>query len=426
MAQTIPITIPYGSNKLTVEIPVKNYQATALPAEPLCTVADAAAAIEQALQAPYGTSRLSQLVKEGCKIAIIISDYTRPTPSDVILGPVLSELAANGIKEEDITIVVACGLHEPSSENSLKTMLGEAILSRYKVVNHNADDLENLVFVGTTSTGIPVTINRLVAEADVRISVGSIDPHRFAGWSGGAKNVLPGVAARETVNAHHILLRNPATRMGVTAGNPFREQLEEAAALARLDFIINVVLSRGREIAHVVAGDAVEAHRAGVEYAQQRIAVQVARQADVVIASPGGAPRDREFWQTEGKGLGPISTVVKDGGIVIMAAQCLGGIGNEEFAHYLRTMDVVEMEQALIKGPFSMALAKAYEFAKLAQRVQVWLITEGLTAVAFTKIPVKVFSSLEQAVEQALEQNPAASILAVPNAAGVVLKIAVS
>ncbi|WP_312422350.1 nickel-dependent lactate racemase [Anaerospora hongkongensis] len=423
MAQLIPLTIPYGGTTLTVEIPEENYQATALPAQPLCAVADEAAAVRQALQSPIGTTHLSQMVRPGHKIAILVSDYTRPTPSGVILEPVLSELVENGVETEDITIVVACGLHEPSSAANLKLMLGEAVLGKYKVINHNADSLEDLVFVGTTSMGIPVKINRLAAEADVRISVGSIDPHRFAGWSGGAKNVLPGIAARETVNSHHILLRDPATGMGITDGNPFREQLEEAARLAKLDFIINVILARGREIAHVVAGDAVKAHRAGVEYAQQRMEVEVSRQADILIASPGGAPRDREFWQTEGKGLGPVSTMVKDGGIVIIAAQCLGGIGNDEFAQYLSTMDVAEMEAALVNGPFSMALAKAYEFAKLAQRVQVWLVTEGLDAAAFTKIAVKVFPSLEEAVKLALEQKPAAAVLAVPNAAGVILKL---
>jgi len=339
------------------------------------------------------------------------------------LGPVLEELHNAGIISENVTIVIACGLHAPSPVTSLTVMLGQDILDRYRVVMHNADDAENLLSVGVTSTGIPVKINRVVVEADVRLSIGSIDPHRFAGWSGGAKNILPGVAGRETINAHHTLLLDPATRLGVTTGNPFREQLEEAAGLAHLDFIINVVLTPKKKIAYVAAGHYVAAHRAGVQFVHQKIKATVAGKADIVIASPGGAPRDGEFWQTEGKCIGPASPAVKDGGTFIVVAQCSKGIGNEEFARYLRTMDAKEMEQALTRGPFSMALAKAYKFAQLAKRVNLVLITEGIDHAAFGKISMAFSTSLENTLQKLLQRNPGASVIAVPDAAGIILNV---
>lgn len=424
MGDSVEIRIPYGTGVMKASIPAVNYQETAVPVEPLQPLEDEVGEIKRALLHPFGSKTLSQLVKAGDKVTIIVSDYTRPTPTGRILGPVLAELHDRGVPAEHITIVIACGLHEPSPLSSLTAMLGQDVLNRYKVTNHNADDSENLVLVGQTSQGIPVRINKIVKEADIRISIGSIDPHRFAGWSGGAKNILPGVAARETVNAHHILLQNSAVGLGRTEGNPFREQLEEAARLAKLDFIINVVLTATKKIAYIVAGDVVAAHRAGVEFAHRRMQVNVKQQADVVIASPGGSPRDGEFWQTEGKCLGPVADVVKDGGIVIAVAQCLKGVGNDEFAQYLSSMDYSEMKEALETGPFSMALAKAYKFAKLAEKATVYLVTEGLAATAFAKIPVVISTTLEETIRRVLEGNQDASVLVVPDASGVVMNVA--
>lgn len=422
MAEAIEVSIPYGTGALSVTVPRTSFLGTALAAKPLIPAADEASAVQRALEQPVGAKLLRDTLKTTDTVAVIVSDYTRPTPSGIILGPVLAELARIGISKENISIVVACGLHEPSPPESLVRMLGQDIIDNYKVVNHNADDLENLVPVGTTNGGIPVKINRLVAEADFRLAIGAIDPHRFAGWSGGAKNLLPGVAARETVNAHHVLLTHTSSRLGTTGENPFRVQLEEAARLARLDYIVNVVLSADKRIAYAVAGDAVEAHRAGVSYAEARIRAEVAVKADVVIASPGGAPRDSEFWQTEGKCLGTVSEVIRDGGTLIVAAQCSKGVGNPEFAEYL-TMTVAGIEEAFAKRPFSMALAKAYKFAVLAQRVNVYLVSEGIGAVDLPNFPVKFFLTLQDALQHALEDYPQAKVLAIPDAAGVVLKL---
>lgn len=416
MSETVSISLPYGDGAVKAEVPAANFRGTVKPPGNIIAAASATDEVARALAAPIGAPPIGKQVKAGDKVAIIVSDHTRPTPSGTILGPVLAELHAAGVARGDIAIVVACGLHAPPPAASLRQMLGERIAAEYRVVNHSADDAD-LVGLGTTSGGIPVIINRLVATADFRIAVGGVDPHWMAGWSGGAKNVLPGVAGRETVNAHHILLRDAASRLGAADDNPFRLQLEEAARLARLDFIVNVVLTPAKKIACAVAGDAVAAHRAGVAFARERMLAPVSAMADVVLASPGGAPRDGDLWQTHGKCLTVVSGVVRDGGTVIVAAQCPKGAGDDEFAGWLR-QDAAALEAALA-GPFSMALAKAYNLATLADRAELFFVSEGLTAAALPKLAVRFFPSLPAAVAAALANRPDAAVLAVPDAAKV-------
>jgi nickel-dependent lactate racemase len=421
MNDIVSISLPYGAGSLTAEVPKANYRGTVKPPGEIIVAESEVGEVERALASPVGVPRIGTQAKAGDKVAIIVSDYTRPTPSGTILGPVLAELQAAGIAKTDVTIIVACGLHAPSSPASLRQMLGEGILNEYRVVNHLADDVANQVYVGTTSGGIPVKINRLVVEADFRIAIGGIDPHHLAGWSGGAKNLLPGVAARETINAHHILLRDARTRLGAADDNPFRLQLEEAARLAKLDFIVNVVLTPAKKIAYAVAGDVVAAHRAGVAFARERLLVPVPSKVDVVLTSPGGAPRDGELWQTHGKCLTRVGGIVSDGGTIIVAAECSKGVGDEEFADWLR-LDAGAMEEAL-NGPFSMALAKAYHLAKEAERVDIFFVSAGLVGDDLPKLPVRFFSSLSAAIAAALAKNTDASVVSVPDAAGVLASL---
>jgi nickel-dependent lactate racemase len=422
LSQVTKLAIPYSQEQQTVEIATAHSVTLAIPPEPIVAAADAIAAVQEALANPIGSPPLSQLVRAGQKVAIVVSDFTRPTPSGLILGPVLAELHSAGIIKQNIIIVIACGLHVPSPLKNQEIMLGKQILAEYQVVNHLADD-ESMKYVGTTSGGIPVKINKIVAEADLIISIGAVDPHHWAGFSGGGKNLLPGVSSRETVNAHHILLMDPHTGVGQLAGNKFRQQLEEAARLAKFNFIINVVLSPDKKIAFVAAGDVVEAHRACTDYSASKLQVTIAEQADIVIASPGGFPRDSTFWQTDGKCVSPIAPVVKDGGIAIIVSRCDKGFGDDEFANLLGTKNFSELETALKQGPFSTALAKAYNFARLAQRVQIYLVTEGISSELLPHIPLKSFTSLASAVAAALAQQPDATLLVVPDSASIVLKL---
>lgn len=422
MNQIIKIAIPYSQECKAVELPADHSVIVATPPEPIVAAPDALAVIRAALDHPVGSLPIRELVQAGQKIAIVVSDFTRPTPSGFILGPILEDLHSHGITKQDITIVIACGLHVPSPQKNQEIMFGKQILAEYTVVNHLADEAL-MTDVGTTSGGIPVKINKIVAEADFIISIGAVDPHHWAGFSGGGKNLLPGVSSRETVNAHHILLMDPHTGVGRLAGNKFREQLEEAARLAKFNFIINVVMSQDKKIAFAAAGDVVQAHRACTDYAASKLQVSVAQPADIVIASPGGFPRDSTFWQTDGKCVSPIAPVVKDGGIAIIVSCCDKGFGDDEFAHLLRTKTFEELEADLKNGPFSTALAKAYNFARLARRVQIYLVTEGIQSQELAHISIKTFRSLDNAVSESLIEKPAGSILIVPDSASIVLKL---
>ncbi|HWR31194.1 MAG TPA: nickel-dependent lactate racemase [Negativicutes bacterium] len=421
MAEKTRIAIPYARGHQTTDFPTENLVGAAVPSGQILSVDDEIAEIKRALSHPINSPSLGKLAKPGNKVAIVVSDFTRPTPSGLILGPVIEELQGAGVHSEGITIVIACGLHVPTSPSQIEAILGTENIKKYKVVNHRADDESSLTYVGRTSSGIPVKVNKIVAEADLTVSIGAIDPHHWAGFSGGAKNLLPGVSSRETVNAHHLLLLDPDTAVGKLDGNKFRAQLEEAARIANFNFIINVVLSADKKIAFAVAGDVVAAHRKGAAYIAEKLRVKLDGQVDMVIASPGGFPRDSDLWQTDGKCLSRIAPVVKDGGTVIVVSQCGQGFGDEEFARLLTTRSGAELGEALRKGPFSTALAKAYNLAKLADRTTFYLVTEGIPAGALARIPVNIVASLEEAVREALIRTPQAKTLIVPDAAGVLL-----
>lgn len=423
MPETARLAIPYGTGLQSADFPAGNLVGVTAPPEPIIPVDDEIAEIRRALRNPVSSLPLGRLAQPGYKVSVVVSDFTRPTPSGRILGPVLEELQAAGVVAEDITIVIACGLHVPSSPAHLRTMLGEYILKKYRVINHLADDEASLVYLGKTSDGIPVKINKAVAEADLTVSIGAIDPHHWAGFSGGAKNLLPGVASRETVNAHHVLLMDPDTGVGRLDGNRFRDQLEEAARIANFNFIVNVVLTPDKKIAHAVTGDVVAAHRQGADFIKERIRVPVYGKVDLVIASPGGSPRDSDLWQTDGKCLTRIAPVIKDGGTVIVVSECRQGFGDEEFAKLLGARSSEELGAALARGPFSTALAKAYNLAGLAGRTNFYLVTAGIKAEQLPRIPISVFPTLEAAVQQALAAAPQAKTLVVPDAAGVLLEL---
>ena len=219
------------------------------------------AAVRQALASPIGTPRLRDLVRPGEKIAIVTSDITRPMPTWVVMPPLLEELYSAGVRPEDITLVFALGSHRPHTEAEQRHLAGEQAFAQITCVD---SDVTDCVHVGVTARGTPVDIDRRVAEADRRICLGNIEYHYFAGYSGGAKAIMPGVSTRAAIQSNHSRMVEADARAGKLAGNPVREDLEEAAAMVGVDFILNVVLDAHKEIIRAVAGDVTAAHRAGI------------------------------------------------------------------------------------------------------------------------------------------------------------------
>jgi len=328
------IELPCGESSLTVRIPVRNIICV-LNRQEAPGLANESEAITQALRSPIASPPLRDLVRPGDKVVVIATDNTRPCPDDRILPPLLAELESK-VPRENITIIVALGLHPPLNKDELTRKLGKDIVASYNVVNHDVNDT---VYIGATSRGTPVDINRRVIEADFRISTGFIEPHFFAGFSGGRKSIAPGVfSVRSAYHNHgYRMIEHPKTRAGILKGNPLHEDLVEQAQMARLNFIVNVLLNKNREITHVVAGHPFKAHEKGCEIEREIAGVKVPRRADITITTNSGAPLDLDLYQTC-KGIDTAAQITRDGGIIIVASLCHAGIGPQAFLELHRSV----------------------------------------------------------------------------------------
>ena len=321
------IELPYGSSFLKARIPTKNITFV-LSTKYIKGLENEREAITNSLRAPIGSPALRNCVNKNDKVVVLATDNTRPCPDDRILPPILAELEEK-LPRENITIIVACGLHPPLDKQELVKKLGRDIVENYNVMNH---DVNQCVYIGTTSRGTPVDINTRVVEADFRISIGFIEPHWFAGFSGGRKSIAPGVFSVRAAYKNHsyIMLDHPRSISGIIKGNIVHEDLVEQARMAKLNFIVNVILNKNKEITHVVAGDPIKAHERGCEIESDIAQVKVAHKVDITITTNNGAPLDLDLYQTC-KGMNTASKITRDGGIVIIASACSTGVGPESF-----------------------------------------------------------------------------------------------
>ena len=228
------------------------------------------------------------------------------------------------------------------------------------------------------------------------ISVSGLDPHQSAGWSGSAKNFLPGISGRKTVMKHHSMSSRPDVQIGVLEGNPFREDLEQAAALKGLDFALTVILTNKKQISQAFAGHWIKSHRTGVRAASEMISYQLPRKADIVLAALGGAPRAGNLWQTEGKGLTRVPVAVRDGGVIIMVAECTEGIGHPELAEALLGGSVEDILERFRDAEFTVFGNKAFRIASILQKSDIYMATKGLTAKDLGQLPIKLFPTAQR------------------------------
>lgn len=306
------VELPYGRGSVEIRVP-RDAEVMDIPNyEP---VKDLMSSIEEALKNPIGSEKLEKLVKKGDKVAVIIDDYTRKTPIKELLKCVIKRLEK---KTRHITIVVALGLHRKMTEEEIREKTGE--IEGYPVVMHDAG-AEDLAPVGKMFTGTILKINRVVAEADFVISLGSIEPHPYAGFSGGAKSILPGVAGKEAIVSSHLLNVYPGCVVGRLKDNPMQQEIENAGRLANLRFIVNTVLGPTGKVCGVVCGDPVEAFHQGVAMCEKYFTVEYTEKADIVVATPGGYPRDSSLYLSL-RGLKTAELMVKEKGVIILVAKC--------------------------------------------------------------------------------------------------------
>ena len=284
--------------------------------------------VRKAMAKPIGSPILSEIVKGNKKIVIIASDHTRPVPSKVIIPPMLEEIRS-AEPNADITILIATGCHRETTREELVHKFGEDIVNREKIAIHYCTDSENMVKIGTLPSGGELLINRIAAEADLLLAEGFIEPHFFAGFSGGRKSVLPGVAARESVLANHCseFIAHEKSRTGVLEGNPIHADMLWAAKAAKLRYIVNVIINEKKEAIYAVAGDVEKAHLAGCEFLSGLCRVKP-KWADIVISTNGGYPLDQNIYQAV-KGMTAAEATVKEGGVIIMLARSDDGHGGE-------------------------------------------------------------------------------------------------
>ena len=321
----------YGKGVQTVEVADKNLLAV-LTSNPMTHERGGEEAVRHALENPIGCEKLQKIVRPGQKVAIVTSDISRPLPTWQIMPSVLDELYSAGVAKEDITLVFALGSHRPHTEEEKRHLAGDRAYEEVRCMDSTPNDC---VHMGVTSRGTDVDITRVVAEADVRICLGNIEFHYFAGYSGGAKAIMPGVSTPAAIQQNHRMMVSPDACAGKLVGNPIREDIEEAGAICGIDFIVNVVLDEHKHIVYAVAGEVTQAHRVGCAYLDKMYRNAIPQRADIVLVSQGGAPKDANLYQTQ-KALDNAKHAVKKGGTIILMGACPEGFGSATFESWLR------------------------------------------------------------------------------------------
>lgn len=342
------VNLAYGSGHLPIEVP--DDRTTVIEPAHIDGLADEKAAVLDALQNPIGSQPLLERISPDTKICIAFTDITRATPNDRIIPWLLEHL---GGPNDNITLLNQLGTHRPNTREELETMLTPEVVANYRVLNHEPENPEALVQVGTTADGTPALLNRHIVEADLRIITGFIEPHFFAGFSGGVKGIMPGCAGLETVMSNHGAknIGDPQATFGVTEGNPLWEELRDIALKTGPSFLLNVTLNEQRDITNVFAGDIIEAHKTGCVFVKKSAMQPVEQPFDIVVTTNSGYPLDLNLYQGV-KGMSAGARVLKEGGTLILAAECREGVPDgSPLDDLLRSAGSIEEILAMLSTP---------------------------------------------------------------------------
>jgi len=412
------IQMAYGRTGLEFELP-DDAPITILSPEPVPGLADEQAAIVEALRAPIGTPPLQDLVRPEDTLAVVFSDLTRPMPNDRALPPLLEELALAGVADERIVLINALGTHRPQTEEELRGMLGDALVDRYRIVQHDAWDDDHLVEVARNRVGRPVRVNRVYMQASVRILTGFIEPHIFAGFSGGPKAVLPGIADIEAILDNHgaRMIADPGATWMVTEGNPLWKEMLAVAKTTGPTFLFNVTLNQERQITGVFAGDLEVAHQEGMAFVRRTAMRPVPRPVDIVITSNSGYPLDLNLYQAV-KGMSAAAQIVRPGGDIIVAAECWDGIPDHgEYKRLLWESESVAALWERIMAP-GFRCHDQWEVqlqAQIQRKAKVHVYADGLSDQELRKALVIPCRSIEGRVAEIRRENPGATVAVLPD-----------
>lgn len=382
--------------------------------------------VREAMRKPIGSAPLHELARGKRDCTIIISDHTRPVPSRDIIPCMLEELRRHNPKIE-ITLLVATGCHRAPTQDELKEKLGEEIALRERVVVHDCGDMSQCVNMGTLPSGAPLYINKMAAEASLLVSEGFIEPHFFAGFSGGRKSVLPGVCARQTVLGNHCseFIDSPYARAGVLEGNPLHRDMVAAARMANLQYIVNVVIDDCKKTVAAFAGDAGKAHEAGCEFLRGYCEVEPVP-ADIVIVTNGGAPLDRDAYQCV-KGLSAAEATAREGAVLIICADCADGAGGEAFYRALyECKNADELYSCIMKKPQCETEPDQWQsqvLARILKKHRVLFVTRPENRRIVEGMKMHYFETLEGALDAArVEKGKNADVTVIPNGVSVIVR----
>lgn len=409
------VTFAFGKSGLAVDLPPGPHYRLLEP-KWAGALADPDSTIEHALDHPIGTPPLAELARGKRSAAIAVCDITRPAPNRITLPPVLRRLAAAGIPKDQTRIFIATGLHRAATGAEIDEILGPEIASAYPVVNHNARALDEHSDLGVTHSGTPVRIDRRWVESEFHITVGFIEQHLMAGFSGGRKLIAPGVAYQDTIRTIHSprFMRDERAVEGSIEENPLHRELVEIAGMAGHDFVLDVVLAEKRKVAEVFAGDPQQAHRAGIEFVRRRTMASIPRKAGAAITSAAGYPLDLTFYQTV-KGVTAASHLVKPGGIILVVSACDEGVGAPEFSRLLKeSLEPAEFLPRISDQPVVIDQWQLEKLALVCQTHRVWFYTPGLPSDYHSSVWGRIFTSAEQALAALAEECGQGEVAVIP------------
>ncbi len=397
----VDVWLPYGKTEICARVPTRSFLGSIEPKEKP-GAPDAKTEVERALNEPLGSKKLSEIVKPEHKVAIVVDDATRPAPSDILVLSLLKELNTAGVKDENITVIFACGTHRAVKQEEAVNLLSQEVLSRVKTVSHDFK-AQDLVHVGTTQKhGTKVLLNRVFVEADVRILTGDVCLHYYAGYGGGRKSVLPGVSGEETIKHNHAMLLDANAKTGMLDGNPVHEDMVEAAKLAKVDFVLNVVTNSKGEVVKAFAGDLEQAFNEGVKLVDEMYRVTVDRRADIVVVSSGGNPADLNLFQAY-KSVDNALEVVKRGGVIVLVAECPEGHGNQVFYDWMIKFGELKAVEREIKKNFVLGGHKAYYLLEALQNHRIILVSSMPDYYASNIFKLKTARAVNDALNEAFE-----------------------
>jgi nickel-dependent lactate racemase len=413
------ITIPYGPEKLCFKVPTNNVIMGSPKNVPGCNLKTA---IRSALNNPLKCKKYEQIIKKGQKISLIIDDYTRPTPTKEILKIVLGKLKNIGINNRDISIIIAAGIHRKMNENEINNKVGKNIKSEYKIVQHDSEDIDNLAYLGETSRNTPIWINKEVLDADVRIGIGLVEAHPYAGFCGGPKIMMPGIAGKKTIFSHHgRLAESIKSWFGKTNDNPFWEDLVEVARIGKLNAVINVVVNGKGDVCEVFFGEPVKTQEEAIKVFTNIYGIGLDKPVDIVIAS--GNPKHWYFDQSNVSMLSA-GSIVKEGGTRIIAAYCSENLGPEIIRRlYLESFShdwssPKEYLEEMKKGRYDYEMADApaiYKLFQAEQKAHMILVSQGIEEEDANKMKLDWSRNIQVVIDRVFKKyGPDASVLVLP------------